>query len=245
MPELREPRQKATILFNEFLSDLEQTISNDKELGMMCRAIIRYSLYGESHTFKDRLCKFVFNQVCSDLDRKLEDFRKTCERNQKNRTKDDDHSSPLVTTGDHSSQVEVEVENQEKQKGKVNAEADACGEPDTLLSDEDLTRPSGTEQANHCIALLSGTLLEQINSIPGLASSPNLQMTQAQYEKFLGCSESKEAAIAFLNKKVSKLLKYTSKRGCFELFREWAIKDSIYIEERENEYDFQTEHKNK
>ena len=83
MSQYREPRKKSFKLYYDGVESMLEMFS-DEEVGALFRAISSYEMYGEIPTFQDRAMQMTFNQFKSTLDRNMESFITTCERNRGN-----------------------------------------------------------------------------------------------------------------------------------------------------------------
>ena len=83
MTEYRDTTKKSFQLFYDAVESMLENFS-DEEVGMLFRAIASYEMYGEIPAFEDRAMQMTFNQFRSALDRNMESFKATCERNKGN-----------------------------------------------------------------------------------------------------------------------------------------------------------------
>lgn len=86
MTEYRQPKKKSFKLFYDTVESLLENF-NDEEVGALFRAISSYEMYGEVPVFSDRAMMMVFNQFKITLDRNMESFITTCDRNRENATR--------------------------------------------------------------------------------------------------------------------------------------------------------------
>ena len=82
----KEPRKNAFKLYYDAVEALLNDFT-DIEVGIIFRAVCNYELYGDMPDFDDRSMRVVFNRFRGDLDRNMDRYIATCNRNKANRNK--------------------------------------------------------------------------------------------------------------------------------------------------------------
>ena len=106
---------KVLKLYTDFVEDTEEL--SDAEFGRLMRAVMKYAQTGELPTLNGAE-KVLWRTAKRNVDMQSEAYTRICERNKSNRhSTSGDQSSPVVTSGDQSSQGKGKGKGKGNEKG--------------------------------------------------------------------------------------------------------------------------------